>query len=242
VAFLGVKSPQLPLLFLLISEQHSKFSHLAANIRNLHQQQQELEKRALEVQQRTFMSKNSFCLHIFNLLSPPLKKFSRFIPYTGLHDEKEQVADLEAELSKVQAEQNALPALLQEVQAALDAEARSAEADASDFAAREASQQKTISGVRTALQMYQQRLGLSFEHNSLQGTVDMVFTMIDSQQPQREFKLAVAVLSDDRYGVRSCDPPLPNIQELVDELNATNSFANFVRAARQAFQAIAITK
>ncbi|KAG7668201.1 hypothetical protein Ndes2526B_g01083 [Nannochloris sp. 'desiccata'] len=159
-----------------------------------------------------------------------------------LHDEKEQVADLEAELSKVQAEQNALPALLQEVQAALDAEARSAEADASDFAAREASQQKTVSGVRTALQMYQQRLGLSFEHNSLQGTVDMVFTMIDSAQPQREFKLGVAVLSDDRYGVRSCDPPLPNIQELVDELNATNSFANFVRAAREAFQATVVTK
>lgn len=31
------------------------FSHLAANIRNLHHQQQELQKRALEVQQRTFI-------------------------------------------------------------------------------------------------------------------------------------------------------------------------------------------
>jgi kinetochore protein Spc25 len=64
----------------------------------------------------------------------------------------------------------------------------------------------------------------------------MVFTMLDSEQPQREFKLAIAVLSDDRYGVRSCDPPLANIQALVDELNATNNFANFVRAAREAFQ------
>ena len=177
---------------------------------------------------------------------PPPRRLKTFLSpyslYTGLHDEKEQVADLEAELFKVQAEQNALPALLQEVQAALGAEARSAEADASDFAAREASQQKTVSGVRTALQMYQQRLGLSFEHNSLQGTVDMVFTMIDSEQPQREFKLAVAVLSDDRYGVRSCDPTLPNIQALVDDLNVTNSFANFVRAVREAFQATVVPK
>ena len=79
-------------------------------------------------------------------------------------------------------------------------------------------------------------------HNSNEGTVDMVFTMIDSQHPEREFKLAVAVLPDDRYAVRSCDPPLPNIQALVDELNATNSFANFVRAAREGFQAMVVPK
>jgi Chromosome segregation protein Spc25 len=83
--------------------------------------------------------------------------------------------------------------------------------------------------------MYQQRL-----HNSPAGTVDMVFTMIDTEQPQREFKLAVAVLPDDRYEVRSCTPPLANIQAVVDELNATNSFANFVRAAREAFQATVV--
>jgi Skp family chaperone for outer membrane proteins len=158
--------------------------------------------------------------------------------FAGLHDEKEQVADLEAELSKVQAEQNALPALLQEVQAALDAEARSADADASDFAARETEQQKTVSGVNEALQMYQQRLGLSFTHNTSEGSVDMVFTMIDSEQPDKEFKLSVAISEvDDRYVARSCVPPLANIQTLIDELNVDGSFAKFVRAARVAFQA-----
>lgn len=85
------------------------------------------------------------------------------------------------------------------MQAALDAEAKAADAAASDLATREASQHKTVSGVRNALDMYEQRLGLSFIHNAAAGQLEVVFTQIDPAQPQQQYSIAIRLLADDRY-------------------------------------------
>jgi hypothetical protein len=129
---------------------------------------------------------------------PPQASHPHPLP-AGLHDEKEQIADLEAELAKVQAEQAALPALLAEVEAALASEADAAEADAADLEAKEAAQQKTMDGVNGALEMYERRLGLSFVHQTASGVLDIIFTQVDPGAPERPFKVAIKVQDDDRY-------------------------------------------
>ena len=156
--------------------------------------------------------------------------------HAGLNDEKEQIADLEAELAKVQAEQAALPSLVAEVQVALEQETSSAAADAADLNAREKSQQKVLSGIEGALNMYKNRLGLSFAKNKTTGAMEAVFSQLDPTSPSRQFTVAFKISSDNRYAVTGCDPPLSNIQLLTDELNATDNFREFIKAVRTSFQ------
>lgn len=152
----------------------------------------------------------------------------------GLTDEQIQIKELEEELSKVQAEQNELPGLLAEVRSELETETSAAEARSRSVAAREASAQKTLRGVQTALEMYKQRLGLEFE-NSEGNTMEITFTKLDSTDPNRKFVLKICV-EDDTYDAVDCNPPLKNISELVDELNYSDDFSRFVRKLRKSFQ------
>lgn len=131
-----------------------------------------------------------------------------------LKTEETQITELEEEFSKIQAEQAALPSLISEVHALLDAETRSAEADAAALAAREASQEKIVAGVRTALKMYHERLGLEFVNQSPDNTLEILFTQVDPANPSREFKLGVGVVNDDQYEganlkIRICFACLP---------------------------------
>jgi hypothetical protein len=111
----------------------------AAAIRGLEQQQAQLEQRAAEVQQRKSLSlvlappqasssSGIFCRLPALAPQPPLLAVTLHTcrPHpaaAGLASEHSQVAELQAELAKVQAEQDALPGLVREVQEALEAEA-----------------------------------------------------------------------------------------------------------------------
>lgn len=153
----------------------------------------------------------------------------------GLHNEDDEIQTLQEELDKVQAEQSTLPSLIEEVQIALDAEAQQAQKQAKRVDSKEKATEKTLSGVQRALQMYEDRLGLKFYHNDINEEFSIVFTQLDPSHPSKEFKATILVLEGDRYKLCSSSPFLSNGQALIDELNATNNFSNFITALRKSF-------
>lgn len=49
------------------------------------------------------------------------------------------------------------------------------------------------------------------------------------------FAFAVKVLPDNTYEVTSCNPQVPELPELAENLNATQDFARFVKGLRSSF-------
>lgn len=153
--------------------------------------------------------------------------------HSGLTDENAQIQDLEAELQKVQAEQDTLPGLIAEVSSELESETSMAEARGRSVDAKETSAKKTLRGVQTVLEMYRDRLALEFE-NSEGDTMNIIFTKLDPVDASRRFVLKIRV-DDDTYEALDCVPPLQDLQDLVDELNSNDNFSKFIRSLRKAF-------
>lgn len=57
----------------------------------------------------------------------------------------------------------------------------------------------------------------------------MSFTQIDPSDPGKVYSLIIDMSSSDGYEVPNCDPPLPNIHELVNKLNEDKQFYAFVK-------------
>jgi hypothetical protein len=154
---------------------------------------------------------------------------------TGLQNEESEIQTLELELTKIQAEQNSLPTLISEVKALLKVEQQVAQEEADGIATRESSQDKVLSGIRSTLLMYKERLGLSLQQNRDNGSLAVGFRHINEEHPEQQFIVTVRILEDNLFQVLSCEPKLDALQDLVDTLNADNDFATFIRNIRKAF-------
>lgn len=62
--------------------------------------------------------------------------------------------------------------------------------------------------------------------------------MIDSEQEDRPFYFSVYITKDDKYQVEECSPALSTtcLTPMLERLNSTNNFAQFVRAMRKQFK------
>ncbi|WVR00001.1 hypothetical protein IAU59_007143 [Kwoniella sp. CBS 9459] len=65
----------------------------------------------------------------------------------------------------------------------------------------------------------------------------MRFTLLDPNDPAREFSILIDVSKQD-YSVPNCDPPLPSLPELVRQLNSDRDFYGFIKKVRKAFRAL----
>ena len=154
---------------------------------------------------------------------------------SGLQNEETAIQTLESELAKVQAEQNSLPTLISEVKAMLSVEQQAAEAEAQEISIRELSQDKSLSGIKSTLVMYKERLGLYLQQNKDSGSLEIGFRHINKDDPDQQYKVTVRILEDNLFQVLSCEPKINLLEDLVDTLNADNDFAAFIRNIRKAF-------
>lgn len=154
---------------------------------------------------------------------------------SGLQNEETAIQTLESELAKVQAEQNSLPTLISEVKAMLSVEQQAAEAEAQEISIRELSQDKSLSGIKSTLVMYKERLGLYLQQNKDSGSLEIGFRHINKDDPDQQYKVTVRILEDNLFQVLSCEPKINSLEDLVDTLNADNDFAAFIRNIRKAF-------
>ncbi|WVF72802.1 hypothetical protein IAT40_007620 [Kwoniella sp. CBS 6097] len=65
----------------------------------------------------------------------------------------------------------------------------------------------------------------------------MRFTLLDPNNPAREFSILIDVSKQD-YSVPKCDPPLLSLPDLVRQLNTERDFYAFIKAVRKAFRGL----
>ncbi|KAI7843139.1 hypothetical protein COHA_003310 [Chlorella ohadii] len=147
-----------------------------------------------------------------------------------------EVEELQAELAKIQAEQDALPALVKEVQDALEAEAAAFQRQEAALSNQESLKERKLGALHQALAMYRSRLGLEFVHGEGE-QLRCIFTQLDPRDHARPFQFAVQVVGDNSYAVQACEPAVPGLQRLLEQLNGGGSFSAFVRCMRSEFQA-----
>lgn len=86
---------------------------------------------------------------------------------------------------------------------------------------------------------YYERLGLKFEQSAVAGLLRVVFWLIDPSAPQRQFTFDITVNEgDERFNVTSCEPPVSQLDSLVDELNKSGNFSQFVQSMRAQFKSL----
>ncbi|MEW5311170.1 MAG: hypothetical protein WDW38_002906 [Sanguina aurantia] len=107
-----------------------------------------------------------------------------------------------------------------------------------DHALEEGLRQKRMQALRTAVSVYSTRLGLEFKQGPEE--LELVFTQIDTHDPERQFCFAVRILPDNSYQVTRCQPEVEQVSALLLQLNSSNNFAAFVQALRAAFQSMCV--
>lgn len=94
--------------------------------------------------------------------------------------------------------------------------------------------QEKLSNIEKGMLLYQTHLGLRIQrtkHNSLV----FVFTQVNRSDPSREYLLELTV-EGDSYHLKSSDPPLSNLHELEERLNASNNLSGCIFHIRKLFQ------
>lgn len=153
-------------------------------------------------------------------------------------DMKTAVAKVSREVEELKSQEAHLPTAVETLQAALDAEAQEVDAEEAALADEESLKERKMAALRDAVACYRERLGLRFEHTKEEELV-LVFTLVDHDDPKREFACKVKVSpASGEYAVTGGDPAIDEATRarLVAELNATEDFAAFVRAVRRLFR------
>lgn len=86
---------------------------------------------------------------------------------------------------------------------------------------------------------YRKHLALDFQRVD-DNRLRFVFTHIDPANHDRQFIFSVFVNSANRYELVECEPRLPVVDSLIDDLNADNNFSRFVQRMRAQFRAVAL--
>ena len=97
--------------------------------------------------------------------------------------------------------------------------------------------EQTLAELQKGINTYRNLLGLHFERVG-EERLRLVFTHIDDKDPSRTFSFQVFVDPHDKYHVEDCTPTLPELPQLISQLNGSNDFSAFVRGARKAFKAL----
>ncbi|EIW67257.1 hypothetical protein TREMEDRAFT_64507 [Tremella mesenterica DSM 1558] len=154
----------------------------------------------------------------------------------AIENERLTLADLTSSLSHIQK----TLAKVKEQSASLETELTSLTREVNITKAEKERQAKVLDEMRgrdgDELRALEEALGWKVE-GVKQDLLLMKFTLLDPSDPDREFSLVVDV-SKPEYSVPNCSPPLPNLPELVKQLNTDREFFAFIKRVRKAFRAL----
>ncbi|XP_022240386.1 kinetochore protein Spc25-like [Limulus polyphemus] len=114
---------------------------------------------------------------------------------------------------------------------------RSLEKKKTDIEAKEKSSQEEAIECQKASSYFQQRLALKIKR-SRDDWLTFIFTSIDPNDAERKFTFALKVNERNLFEVPGCDPQVPGLSELVEDLNRNNNLLEFVYVMRQRFKAL----
>lgn len=87
---------------------------------------------------------------------------------------------------------------------------------------------------RPELGIWESQLGLQIETAGID-LLQFKFTKIEDRNPQESYYFVID-LATSTYDMRECQPPLPCINTLLAELNATRDFGKFLKQMRAGFK------
>mmetsp|Transcript_4472 Transcript_4472/g.10496 ORF Transcript_4472/g.10496 Transcript_4472/m.10496 type:complete len:239 (-) Transcript_4472:76-792(-) len=112
---------------------------------------------------------------------------------------------------------------------------------------RELAQRRKTAKVQEAeidsfFRLYKERLGLVVSRTAPR-TVRLVFTLLDENDPAREFSLTLSIESHREYRILECIPPVAEADSFLEQLNCCNGLPTglpaFVCNMRHAFKRVA---
>lgn len=156
----------------------------------------------------------------------------------GVSSERAQLTEKREEIARLEAEVAAMPSELEAAKAKQEAAELMLARQRAEYERQEASVREQLAELTKGPEFYASRLGLAFEEMR-DSNLRCVFTLIDPAAPDRRFCFNLRVNDDDSYGVSGCDPDVPDLPQLVTQLNAANDLGSFFRDMRKRFQAIA---
>lgn len=155
-------------------------------------------------------------------------------------EEEERKADeLAAQLAALSLTADALPSQLASLEAAEAAQRAKAAAKAREVALAEARKKEESNNLKRDISQFERVLGLTFTVENNQN-LRCCFRLLDELNPDREFYFSVFVDENEAYQVSACEPAIneTRLDELIDQVNQTNSFARFLYRMRMEFQSL----
>ncbi|KAI9637528.1 putative kinetochore protein SPC25 [Dioszegia hungarica] len=153
----------------------------------------------------------------------------------SLESERHAHTDLQAAVSHLQ---TTLQKVREET-AALEVELRSVKREVAGERAEKERQRATLDDQKAQdqreVEVLEDILGLNIVGGDQPNTLLFKFRLVDPLEPEREFAL-VADVSQYDYKVTRCDPPIPNLGVLVQQLNEDRNIMAFIKRARKAFR------
>ncbi|KAK7110643.1 kinetochore protein Spc25-like [Littorina saxatilis] len=100
--------------------------------------------------------------------------------------------------------------------------------------AQEKTVDEKLKELRKGVELFKDRLGLSFKKTT-GNRLQIVFTNIDHKDPDCPFYFFLQV-DNGKYIISDCEPPVPDLDALVEKLNSSNNLRSFVVAIRKHFK------
>ena len=155
-----------------------------------------------------------------------------------LAEEQAMEKALKEQAREAAAAADAVPAELAQVKAQLEAKKGAVREAEEELEALGAARHQRLDALKQATRLYRDRLGLAF-HNSEASDLEelnIVFTQIDPNNPDRPFLFGLHVEEGDVFVLTKCVPEVAGTAAPLEQLNKDNNLCLFVRSMRQKFK------
>ncbi|XP_041367880.1 kinetochore protein Spc25-like isoform X2 [Gigantopelta aegis] len=107
--------------------------------------------------------------------------------------------------------------------------------DSQKILAQEKTTKERLLELEKSAEWFRNNLGLQFRKIS-GNKLQMIFTSVDDKDPKAPCSFHVQIDDSRKYIISNCEPPVEELDCLVEKLNATNNLSGFVQAIRKAFK------
>mmetsp|Transcript_5066 Transcript_5066/g.12998 ORF Transcript_5066/g.12998 Transcript_5066/m.12998 type:complete len:232 (-) Transcript_5066:190-885(-) len=153
-----------------------------------------------------------------------------------LKAQQRKVTDLQHDLENLRNSENALETQMSGIRAKKTAALGTVEAAQEAVQVEQDKQAHQRELLTRGARLYK-KLGIDFD-NIGGKRMRVTYTKVDPADPARVFYFITMVTDDDAYIVEQVHPGVGSVQDLLDDLNASNDFSLFVRSMRKRFRAL----
>eukprot|EP00457_Paulinella_chromatophora_P009883 gb/GEZN01009964.1/.p1 GENE.gb/GEZN01009964.1/~~gb/GEZN01009964.1/.p1 ORF type:complete len:296 (-),score=52.34 gb/GEZN01009964.1/:358-1245(-) len=152
--------------------------------------------------------------------------------------QKQNIRQTQTTLAETQAQRDILPKQLASLKMQAEQTQRTLTAKQKRVEQLDKEMRDKLDQLQKGIHYYSDRLGLDFEQSG--GIFFMKFHLIDPANLEAYYSIGLVIDPDSyQYRVLNCNPPIDNMEELIQRLNLTEDFSRFVQSVRARFVEIA---